>query len=301
MPTRNDVPIYTGHGEITIWDSVNGYRNLGYVEESSIVGAPVFHKILDGNYRQIYSTYNFDCSIFNVSQDMVDELESRKDIRQTVWIVGDNSTAILSNIYLTYGEERVFSNEDPQLMNIEARTFESRSLRHYTNLLGITGSFENATSGRCAGWGGGNSPSQEVTFMTASGGTYCQKFTSGELSPAGAGYISCSVDRPSYRSRQVVASVWGMISGSATTTTDLQMWVDVLDENGSTILTSTTSWPTITGTNYGRVSTTFNTPHNQLITSYRMIVGYVEAEVEKVVVIDNAQLEFREASNFKDY
>jgi hypothetical protein len=232
---------------------------------------------------------------------MIDELETRKDTKQRVYIVGRNSAEVIENVYLVYGADRPFSNEEPQLLNVSARTFQDDDHTHYTNLLGVTGSFEidSDSNGVADGWNTTSvTNSLEDTFMSASGGTYCQMFD--------AQSKNIYVDKiiPFHKNKKIAFSFWVAPSGSnAIVKTNFQSAIQIYDSDDTLrynkyqdFSSNVDSGKYIRVVQTGSITSTKNT--NTFIKIRALIQG---GAVLGEILIDNAQIEFGNASDFKDY
>jgi len=299
----NDQNIFIGGGEISIYDATNGWQYMGYTQDISVNQKSINHKIIDGNLRQYSLDTEFEFNIYDASQNMIDELESRKDTKQNVYVVGTNNMLEIHNVYLNYGTERPFSYSDPQILKIQGATCVSDDVKHYYNLLGVTGSFENDdnSDGLADGWTFDGVGFDIIrTFFTAatSDNATCQTCLYEAYT------LSSTKTVPFKNPKKVTFSVWVRNSGSVPITNcTFRLTGALLNLSGSTVVSANTTVTSFArdSASQQRMTVSVNSPRDTFIASTKMLL-YGEPDIGSIEIsCDNAQIEFGDLSAFKNY
>lgn len=177
--------IYGGPADVTIYDATNGWLHLGYLADVSVMGEPAATKT---NFAQMVGfliLHKFSATMLETNQSKITELNLRRTVEQTVYIVGGGKMLTLSGMLISYSEDQKSNESDAHTIVLTAQTAIEPTQAE--NLIGSDGKFETDTDadGAANGWSktgtitsislvsshiSGNA--QQLELSTAFGGIY---------------------------------------------------------------------------------------------------------------------------------
>lgn len=195
--------IFSGPGDITLYDSTNGYKWLGYHQGISLKSNPLAHTLVDGNIRQYSINYQLSAALQQSDQDLIDALNTRRATRQTIYIAGLNNLVTLSDVFISYSPQR--NDDGIHLLLLTAATQVEDNVTVAQNLLGEESKFETDSNadGLANGWED-SVASDSVTTSHLAGGGNEQRIT---ISTTGQ-YLRKTVVAPFESAKRITVSAY---------------------------------------------------------------------------------------------
>lgn len=139
----NPIRIYSGPGDVALWDSVNGYWWLGYNKEIALDCEPVLIDISEGNQVQKTVNSKLKASIVQSDSALIAILKARRTKKQKIFIVTPESMYVLQNVIPSLSLKRGQKAGEAHSLDLTAQTLIENDLTMYENLLktygGMTG------------------------------------------------------------------------------------------------------------------------------------------------------------------
>ncbi len=290
----NPLSIFSGPGQITMWDSTNGYYNFGYNKEIMIQGEPQTAELLDGNLHQITTLYKLSAPLLQSNQAALDAIIARRGVKQKLFIIGTESMLTIDNVLLSVGMKRSFKGSgDAHTLELQAQTAIESDVALQVNLLGADGKFESDSNsdGFADGWSGSvTSKSIQPSFL--SGGGNCQQIEFGSTGQWFSKIVNIPVAEPTRFTFSAYVKDNGTVLGS-----QFKIFV-TLKTDGVT----KQSFSKVVSVDIGaqtRVSIVADvvTP-TEVYNEVHAVFG-PDGSNTADILIDNAQLEFGDLSTFR--
>lgn len=230
----NPLRIYSGPGEIGVYDATNAAKFLGYSDAIELKGEPLKIDLMDDNTLQYATLFKLSASLLQSDQNMIAALKARRSTKQEITIVGLEAAARVKNVFLALAPKRTFKAGEVHTIDLLAQTSVEADVFLMENLLGKYGNFDTDSNGDSLadGWES-NVPDTRLSvvasFLSGRGNAQEVHFAvDGE-------YIRLKSDRLMFQTpRQVVFSVY-MQTTSGGATGPVSMGVNFLRADGSSI------------------------------------------------------------------
>lgn len=285
--------IYGGGGEITLYDATNGYYNVGYVENIDISAEKQLTTTSHGMEIQVKLLYKLTAMMLESNAAFLQELRTRRTVKQTVYIVGAGKLVTLTNMFLKYFPVQPFNTNDVHKVNIEMQTAVEPTF--VENLYGTDGEFStDAGSGIATGWSEASTlaaKSVTTSHLAGMGNAQAMTITGGSA----AGIYKLSRVAPFALPTIVTFSAYF----KAVAASSFSIKMAPFNSSGSGIATYTKA-----------VSMTLNEETRQtysLLIKESVLVTKVQIEIRgngvnsAQLLIDNAQLELSNVRDFRAY
>ncbi len=230
----NPLRIYSGPGEMGLYDATNGSSFLGYSDAIELKGEPLKVDLMDDNTLQYATLYKLSAQLLQSHQSMVDALKNRRSNKQEITIVGLESAARIKDVFVAFAPKRSFKSGEVHIIELLAQTSVEGNVFLMENLLGKYGNFDTDSNGDSLadGWES-NVPDTRRAVVTS--------FLSGrgnaqEIHFAADGeYLRLKSDRLMFQNpRRVVLSAY-MQTTSGGATGPISMGINFLRADGSSI------------------------------------------------------------------
>ncbi len=288
--SRDAAKIFSGPGEITLYDASNGYNWLGYVDDIDVRGKALYHDIIDGNRRYYGQQYDLRVELHQSDQALLDDLVTRAATRQTIYIVGLNNMVTLSNMFIAPNHDAPFDDRQVHLIELRARTKVAADMSKSQSLLGTSGKMETFTGGVADSWSTDSATASSGTSHLSGGGNE-QRIT------LDTEYFRQDVTAPFEIPRRITASAY-VIDRSGSGVSVAYIGFVLLDSAGSVISTHEDTF-SLGSSASGRQSYT-------AIISPSEPVAQIRAQIREPgtapanIGIDNFQLQFGRLTAFAD-
>jgi len=289
----NPLSIYSGPGQISIYDSLNDILHLGYSKDIQVTGDPQKIELLDGNIRQYSTLYKLSAQLLQSNQTLVQNINGRRDKKQEIIIVGFESLMRIKNVFVAAGLDRPFSVADAHVVNILAQTAIENDVIHYENLIAADGKFETDSNsdGIADGWSVESGVTGSIVTSFLSGEGNAQRVTgSGVVDDLGIYY---DVLAPFEDELKFTFSIYA--KNTETTTQSIKIFIETVDDNG-TLLATYQSTVSFTAGENKRISV------SQKIlpaSPVKIVRAGVRLPMSITFDFDNAQLELGELTSFR--
>lgn len=294
----NDLDIFAGPAQVTLYDSTNGYLYLDWCE-ARIKEKPKKIKSIENQTLLIENNFDFDVKVIRFNSDTLNKLSARNNTKQIIYLVGLDSMVTISNVFIFYFIERLFSSK-PHHLTI-AGSGGADLVTHKVNLMHPDGKFENDSNsdGLADGWVKSASVnSVEIRASFLSGGGNAQ-------------YLYCTMGSDQNIQYKVKAPVKGRIK--ATASVYVKFDPDVITGDGhlclgiyarradGSFITFDYDIFAFTNGEGKRISYTKTIDINELAVELTFIIHNKGGAYAFNALLDNAQLELGKLSNFKEY
>ncbi len=290
----NPLRIYSGPGEIGLYDATNAASFLGYSDAIELKGEPLKIDLMDDNTLQYATLFKLSAQLLQSNQGMMDALKNRRGTKQEITIVGLEAAARMKDVFVAFAPKRTFKAGEVHLIDLLAQTSVEANVFLMENLLGKYGNFDNDSNGDSLadGWES-NVPDTRLaivaSFLSGRGNAQEVHFA------ADGEYLRFKSDRLMFQSpRRVVFSAY-MQTTSGGATGPISMGINFLRADGSSIESY-------------YVNKTLSTSATRYVVEYAIdpaeAVYAIVAEIKRVpgtnadFYVDDAQLEF---GNLTDY
>ncbi len=298
----NDLDIFAGPAQVTLYDTTNGYLHLGWCE-ARIKEKPKKTKSIENQTLLIENNFDFDVKVIRFNSDTLNKLSARNNTKQTIYLVGLDSMITINNVFIFYFTERPFGSK-PHHLTIAA-SGNANLVSQQVNLIHPDGKFENDSNsdGLADGWVliGSAPVSIQSSFLT--GGGNCQRI---DFSSASAQYyIYKQALIPFKEQLKVTASIYAKFDpdGTISEPRNLNIGLELRDKDNNWIASHYEYFSFNSG-EQKRISITKTLDAKDKEALYvRLIIKNVPTDNSKLFVaqLDNAQLELGKLSNFKEY
>jgi len=291
----NPLSIYSGPGQIALYDATNDVYHLGYSKEISVSGEPQQHELMDGNLHQYATLFKLNAQLLQSNQSVINEIKTRRSVKQEIIIVGLESLLRIKNVFPALKVLRPFkTGSDAHIAELMAQTNIEDDVIHYENILAADGKFEvdSNSDGFADGWTalGGSQGSLVTSFLSGEG-----KAQSVQSNAANDG-MYYDVLMPF---ENEITATWSIYAKNTDTATqNITLFIELLDVNGTSIATYTQNESFAAGENR-RVNMSKTIIPGTAVKTVR--VGIKIQTALKTFEFDNAQLELGSLTNFKAY
>jgi len=290
----NPLSIYSGPGFVAFDDPVNGLFLPGHTGEINIEGEPRAFEAMDGNSMPLSMLFKFKAGLLQSNQAQLDELISRRVQKQTIYVLGFESMAVMKNVYPSGALKRGFKAGEGHLLSVEAQTGVEADVYNRENLFDADGSFEldGNSDGLADGWNKIATGTASIVASFVSGGGNAQQF----LSVAGNDGIYKDVVMPFNHDLTLTLSVNAKnVSG---TTQSMVLELQTLNAAGGVIATYTGTAESFTNNEIRRVSLNQAVSPAADVKTVRARIKIVTAN--KTFQWDQAQLELGQLTDYRE-
>jgi len=148
---KNAQFIYGGGGDVVLYDAVNGWYSLGYLQEliATFEGPKV--ETVMAQMVQFFTMYKVTLKNLQSNAALVAELVTRRTALQTIYVTGAGKLFTFPNMLINYNPNHPFNSSDAHTIDISFQTGVEPTQQE--NLLGTSGQFEtDAGGGIATGW-----------------------------------------------------------------------------------------------------------------------------------------------------
>jgi len=291
----NPLSIYSGPGQISVYDATNNVLHLGYSKEIEISGEAQTIELLDGNLTQYSTLYKLSAQLLQSNQSIITGLSGRRGTKQEIIVVGLESLVRMRNVFPATKVNRPYGNPtNAHVIELLAQTAVEADVTHYENLLAADGKFETDSNsdGIADGWTAQSGVTGSLVASFVSGGGNAQRVNaSGVVDDLGIYY---DVLAPFDQETQFTFSIYAK-NGDATTSQTMKIFIEILDVNGTSLATYTSS-NTFAASENKRINMTQKINPSSPVKTVR--VG-VQLPMSTTWDFDNAQLELGGLTDFK--
>jgi hypothetical protein len=292
--------VFAGPGQITLYDSTNGYLFLGHLGDIEIEEKALTHKNIKHELIRYDRYFTLSAMVYESNRTLISDLESRVGTAQDIYIIGAEGMLKISGVKVHYEVERVYGKDDPHAIEIVSRWGDEDKHNFYVNLLtsvsGLEFKFENFSGNIASGWSAFNYDvvSSVSSFRTGNAqlitwlGAPTNQFMRNSFFP-------CPFNAPVRLTASVYAQDQSFGNG------DFQIGVSVkyTDNTMNTFLTDIPMSEISSGSSGTRVSYSEIIVPSKPIKEIYMRFGAKDYD-SLGVEIDDAQLEIGHLSNFRE-
>ncbi len=292
----NPLGIYSGPGEISLYDATNGVLHLGFNQEINVDGSAENHELLDGNIHQYNTVFKLTAPLVQSDSSLLAAIKARRAVRQEVTIVGFESVTKIKDVFVSLGLKRGFKAGEPHTLELSAQTSIEDNVLLVENILGTLGNMEvDGGGGVASGWTASmGTKSIEQTFLVGAGAN-CQ-----QISFAGVSEFLQREERLPFSGPQTITfstHILNVGSGGS----GIQMRMMTLDADDQIFATYSKDFFPISTTGQGtRIS--FSQVINPSEPVHKMQFQFREnlSQVDGVFQIDHVQIEMGELTVYKE-
>ncbi len=294
----NNLDIFSGPAQVSLYDSTNGYLYLGWCE-ADIKEKPKKILSIENQELLIEKQMQFDIQVIRFNPDILNQLETRKNEKQTIYFVGLDSEVIINNVFFLFYANRKFGSK-PHILTI-AGSGLAELIEQKVNLLHPDGKFENDSNGDglADGWVKSASVnSVEIRSSFLSGGGNAQ-------------YLNCSTGSDQNIQYRVKAPFAGRLKVTASVYVKFDPDVSGIDGNlclgcytrdaNGTFKTFDYEIFSFVSEEEKRIHFTKDLQLNDIAAELVFIIHNKGGSYAFNVLLDNAQLEIGKLSDFKEY
>ncbi len=293
----NPIRIYSGPGQLVIWDATNGYLDLGFLQEIKLSEEPVQHELMDGNLHQALNIWRLEVPLLQTDSTLVSALNARRGIKQKIYITGLEAHWTLENVFVTVQMIRGFSSGEAHRFVLTAQTAIESDFSIYENLLGAQGRFENDSDsdGLADGWFQFNLTSRSIVASFLSGEGNAQKIAWDGTVDA---YVRNNpwVKIPFGSVRLKLTFSFYVLNNDTVNSASFKSAILLYDKN-NVVVSSFTQNETLAASEQKRISFSATVEPTTLIVFAEARIWRNSGAVD--ITIDNAQLEIGGLTDFK--
>ena len=294
----NPLRIYSGPGQIVLWDATNGYLYPGFLQEIKLSEEPVQHELMDGNLHQALNIWKLEVPLLQTDTALIAALNSRRGTKQKIYITGLEAHWTLDNVFVTVQMVRGFNSGEAHRFVLTAQTGIENDYAMFENLLGTDGKFEtdSDSDGYADGWNG-TADTKSIVASHLSGEGNAQKVTWDGTSDQ---YVQHTrIILPIDTSAMPVKFTFSAYvkNNDSVNSTTIFPTIFTYDENG-TLLTTSKKEETLSASEARRISVSATPATNSPVKELGARIWY-KAGIAADITVDNAQLEIGELTDFK--
>ena len=294
----NLLRIYSGPGQIVLWDATNGYFYPGFLQEIKLSEEPVQHELMDGNLHQTLNVWKLEVPLLQTDAALISVLNARRGIKQKIYVTGLEAHWTLDNVFITVQMVRGFNSGEAHRFVLTAQTAVESDYAMFENILQSDGKFEtdSDSNGYADGWGG-TAQTKSIVSSFLSGGGNAQKVT---WDATADHYIETTARNVPFDSSAMPVKLTFsayVLNNDAANSTSFYPTIFTYDKD-SVLLSTHKSTETLSAAEQRRVSV-------KAVIQVASPVKEIRARIWKFgstpadITIDNAQLEVGELTDFK--